>query len=314
LFASVVEPRRYSFRRHAGIGRRTDAGFNEAFESAAFKWANKFVQSLPEDIRDTARATAVEESRKLIALLNELQERQAILETKVTLGLILGEVLHEGRGPVAFLEDESRRLKRWWPIIFSSKPDAKSHRDQAPAILRGMEESSHKLSTLFSIIQPLAGGKRGKPRLYNPLQVVVDTRRLFMSKLDSFGIKFSIKDNPSLRDVVGYRDDLSTAIMNLVDNSVFWLDHHVVKNPEISVHLTSRDGNCVIDFRDNGVGIPEEFQDNVFSVGFSLKPNGTGLGLSIAREAIRRSDGTMELIPSETGVHFSIQVPEGSAG
>jgi len=74
--------------------------------------------------------------------------------------------------------------------------------------------------------------------------------------------------------------------------------------------IVSRDkGQCVIDFRDNGHGIPEEFRSHVFDVGFTLKAKGTGLGLSIAREALARSGGSIELVDSDQGAQFQIRVP-----
>jgi signal transduction histidine kinase len=106
-----------------------------------------------------------------------------------------------------------------------------------------------------------------------------------------------------------------TAITNLLDNSLYWLAAKQVVGPHIAVEVLRTAEEVQIVFSDTGPGIPEEFQDRVFDVGFSLKPGGTGLGLSIAREAIHRSGGDIVLRqPAALGASFLITVPFTTAG
>jgi signal transduction histidine kinase len=127
--------------------------------------------------------------------------------------------------------------------------------------------------------------------------------------MESFGIAFSLAEDPSGRAVFGYPDDLATAMTNLLDNAVYWLHYHDISQPAIDVSIGSDGEQCVITVADNGNGIPAEFSDQVFDVGFTLKPNGTGLGLSIAREAIARSGGELQLLASNHGTVFEILLP-----
>ncbi len=309
LFSEVVEPKRYSFRDNAGIGRRNQTDFTRIYESAYMRWAEPMVADLPIDLQIEAREKIARESKRLIGYLKDLEEKQSILEMKVTLGLILGEVLHEGRAPVAFLQDESRRLLRYWPTLCSDSEEALRQRDVTPGILRGMNINADKLRLLFKATEPLAGGRRGKPTQYNPNQIVIDAIQLFRSKLDEAGIDTSHKNDDAIDSVFGYREDLATAITNILDNAIFWLDHHEIRNPLVEFNLSRDQDSCVIEISDNGKGIPEEFRDQIFDVGFSLKPKGTGLGLSIAREAIGRSRGTIEYLDREIGAAFLIRIP-----
>ena len=96
---------------------------------------------------------------------------------------------------------------------------------------------------------------------------------------------------------------------NLIDNAIYWLEYHNIKLPEITVTITSKDDQCHIEVADNGVGVPKEFAEQVFDVGFTLKPHGTGLGLSIAKEAITRSNGDLQLLASPVGAIFQISLP-----
>ncbi|MEQ9244497.1 MAG: HAMP domain-containing sensor histidine kinase, partial [Nitratireductor sp.] len=176
---------------------------------------------------------------------------------------------------------------------------------------RGMTINAQRLRDLFRATEPLAGGKRGSARQYNPVQVVVDTLNLFRSKCEGLGIAVHRKAAPDVDDVSGYREDLSTAVTNLVDNAIYWLEYHGVEQPEITATISTQSGSCIVTISDNGIGIPVEFREHIFDVGFTLKPNGTGLGLSIAREAIGRSGGTIKLLDETDGTSFQIMLPTG---
>lgn len=310
LLSEAVEPLRYDFRVNTGIGRDRETDFSRVFASAQFHWARSYIDRLPdEEIRKEASDKFDTESRRLISYLKRLEEKQSIMEMKVTLGMILGEVLHEGAPPVAYIQDETNRLRKWWPDLFSSSKEAETRKRKMTSILRGLNTSAGRLRSLFNATKPLAGGKRGKPTYYNPNQVIVDTRMLFQNKLDSLGGEVSQKADVDVADILGYRGDLTAAITNLTDNAIYWLQHHKVPDPLIEVIVSRDKGQCVIDFRDNGHGIPEEFRSHVFDVGFTLKAKGTGLGLSIAREALARSGGSIELVDSDQGAQFQIRIP-----
>ena len=112
-----------------------------------------------------------------------------------------------------------------------------------------------------------------------------------------------------MKDVYGYKEDLATALTNVVENALHWLSYGKTQDPQIRAEVKSHSDVCVIEVYDNGPGIPPEFQSRVFDVGFTLKANGTGLGLSIAREAISRSGGDIELLDTVQGTGFRIIVP-----
>ena len=311
ILTQKAEPIRRSFRESTGIGKKESDLFRKAHFSAEMKWAESLTSLLPQDRREKALEAVTQESRRLQGYLNELEEKQAILEAKVTLGLILGEVMHEGRAPVAFLYDETARLSSWWGTLFENNQQSEKNRQESYRILRGMRVSAEKLRDLLRALAPLAGGKRGKPVYYNPNDVITSILLLFDSRVKAGSVRTSHKADVDVRDILGYRTDLSTAIANIVDNALFWLDHHRTATPKISFRLSNDGKGCTVDISDNGRGVPEEFKDMIFDVGFSLKGSGTGLGLSIGQEAVSRSNGTIALIDSDLGATFRIWIPYG---
>jgi signal transduction histidine kinase len=309
LLAGVVEPRRRQFRVSAGLEERAETNFREIYNRVQMGWSKLLLAKLPENDRAEAEELVARESDRLTEYLKRLEERQAQLESKVTLGLIVGEVMHQGNTPLSFLETESARLSRWWPHLLESSPEAEEDRAEVPRLLNGLGASSGKLRALFNALSPLSGARRGQARHYSAAAIIEQTQYLFKTKMENLGIAFRLVPDESGREVYGYPDDLATAVTNLVDNAVYWLHYHNITDPAITVSIQPEDGKCVITVADNGKGIPAEFSEEVFDVGFTLKPNGTGLGLSIAQEAIARSGGELQLLASTGGAVFQISLP-----
>jgi signal transduction histidine kinase len=311
LLSEVVEPHRRRFRIGAGLDVRKQSGFREALGQAELPWAQHLLERLPEGERVEAQKLITRESERLTGHLKDLEARQAQLEAQVTLGLIIGEVMHQGNTPLAFIETEVARLQKWWPRLFESTDEAEEDRAECPKILRGLTGSATSLRSLFNALSPLAGARRGEPQTYSVEKTLNEILFLFKSKSEDIGLQFLIGPGITNLSVKGYPEDLATALTNLIDNAIYWIQHHTIKSARIEISASDiQPGKATIFVHDNGVGVPEQLQDQLFDVGFTMKPNGTGLGLSIAREAIYRSAGDLYLAQSDTGARFAITLPK----
>lgn len=310
LLAEAVEPRRRRFRLAAGLETRKQSGFREVLDQAELSWAQRLLEKLPEGERAEAQKVISRESERLTGYLKDLEERQALLEAQVTMGAIVGEVMHQGNTPLAFIENEVARLLKRWPTIFDETPEAQEDRADVPKILNGMRGSATSLRELFNALRPLSGARRGEPQVYSVEQVVENTIYLFKTKADAMGLQFLVDPEISAVSVKGYSGDLATALTNLIDNAMYWLQHRSIQPKQIAITVSEPQSDKMNMFvQDNGDGVPEEFRDQLFDVGFTLKPSGTGLGLSIAKEAIFRSGGELNLVDSDAGARFAITLP-----
>jgi signal transduction histidine kinase len=110
----------------------------------------------------------------------------------------------------------------------------------------------------------------------------------------------------------GVPPDLVHAFENLIYNAVKY------SNPggEVTVHLRIVGEAAVIRFIDRGIGIPEEFVDQVL-LEFVRAPNakkhateGTGIGLAIAKEVIEAHGGRIAVASVEgEGTTFTVTMP-----
>ena len=104
-------------------------------------------------------------------------------------------------------------------------------------------------------------------------------------------------------------DRLGQVFINLISNAQKYCDAPV---PELTISAHDVGGQVVIDFIDNGSGIPPEARSMVFEkfarVGGD-KAGGAGLGLAICREIMQRLGGEVSYLPGQGGAGFRVRVP-----
>lgn len=104
---------------------------------------------------------------------------------------------------------------------------------------------------------------------------------------------------------------LSVLMNNLVSNAVIYSNTNQ-ETPFIEIHVSTHENNIVIEVKDNGQGIPEEHQKNIFKMFYRASQNskGSGLGLYIVKETIEKLKGRIS-VHSEIGIGslFMIEIP-----
>lgn len=109
-------------------------------------------------------------------------------------------------------------------------------------------------------------------------------------------------------------DELSAILGNLLDNAF----EATLKNPQsnktITLLLSDASDELVIEVADNGVGIPEEISDSLFTKGVTSKGQpGHGIGLYLVHHFVTRANGEILLDSAEpSGTIFSIFIPNVS--
>jgi signal transduction histidine kinase len=120
------------------------------------------------------------------------------------------------------------------------------------------------------------------------------------------------RNSPGPMFVVGDAEKLGLAAENLISNALKYIMGR--GRVEISVHKKA--GRVIFSSKDNGVGIPEEQQSQVFKKFFrsdnvvKYRTEGTGLGLYIAKNIIEQSGGSIWFQSKEgIGSIFSFSLP-----
>lgn len=103
---------------------------------------------------------------------------------------------------------------------------------------------------------------------------------------------------------------LKIIISNLISNAIKYSDNNK-QEMYVSIKTYFIDGFHKIEVADNGIGINDEYKDNIFEMYFGTNKNkGSGLGLYIVKEAVENIKGNITVSSqSNIGSKFIVTIP-----
>jgi two-component system nitrogen regulation sensor histidine kinase GlnL len=121
--------------------------------------------------------------------------------------------------------------------------------------------------------------------------------------------------DPSLPDLFLDRDQLIQAFLNLLRNAaqatngrgVLLVRTRILTNHIL--HTTAHKLVALIEFEDNGPGVPTDITDTLFYPLVTGRPDGTGLGLPLAQDLVNRHQGLIEYESTPTRTVFRVHLP-----
>jgi signal transduction histidine kinase len=304
-----AEQRRYDFRQKAGISRRSRGDVDAARAKADLPKVSEVARDLAPAERARLTKAVEQDSASLRAVLDELDEYKQALQSRATIGLLVGEVLHEGRRHLGDISARARTLLEGADFSAESSVRGDVFRRQLGSNASAIARAASKLNRLFRMLDPVSGRKRGKATDFSVRQILNQCFGLLSERYSSAGIKVTIQPADVDYFVNGYEDDVHTAVLNVLDNAIHWLELSTAPSRRIAARLGKEMGRVTISLSNNGVPLDETYADQLFDVGFTLKSEGTGLGLAIAREALRRSGGEILYEKGTDMTTFKIVMP-----
>lgn len=261
------------------------------------------VEQLQQREADAVRLAreAQEESRKLAEALSELRVAQGRLirtEKLAAIGQLTAGISHELRNPLGAIRNA------WFSI--ERRLRAAPQRDPRVERLAGIIDA--ELERCAAFIGQLLDFARERPahRKPYPLQELIsDTLQVVAAPSPSIEIIDSVPENLPVPNLD--RDQFRQVVVNVVQNALEAVDRVTGK---VEIMAREEDGWYTIEVRDNGAGIPEEVQAQIFEPLFTTKERGTGLGLPIVSSMVQRHEGSIELRSEPgQGTVFTITFP-----
>lgn len=176
-----------------------------------------------------------------------------------------------------------------------------------------LRELAKQLNDTEDIIRAVSSiMSRQKSQKVSLFKVANNVKTLKEFDLDKYGIKYEITGNEKL-EVEAVPGLLNTAVLNLVDNAIYWLRSKKVElrqqkklfdaiiRLEIGINP---EGNPFLRVKDNGNGIEDPFELLVEPY-YSRKSDGLGLGLYLVNEIMVRFQGRL-LGYNEEGAVFEL--------
>jgi len=207
---------------------------------------------------------------------NLLEHNSAILERS---RLQASNLAHALKNPISVIHNQLNELPTQQAIIIAEQVDKLkqcTHTHLARARLAG---AVNQLAALTDVSETLS-------ELVFSMELLYKQRQLKISAI--------CKPNIGFR---GDQHDLDELLGNILDNACKWA------NSQVSVKVHLADNLLSINIEDDGPGIAESEQANVFKPGQRLDETtqGTGLGLNIVQDIITLYNGDISLYRSKLG-------------
>ncbi len=111
--------------------------------------------------------------------------------------------------------------------------------------------------------------------------------------------------------VLGNRDALLGALMNIAGNAL----EHSPDGGRVEIVLEDDAVNWMVQFKDQGPGVPAAIEQRIFDPFFTTRHDGNGLGLAVAQAVALEHRGSLRLEREvEEGTCFIFQLPKAVVG
>ena len=153
-------------------------------------------------------------------------------------------------------------------------------------------------------------------KLYDQQNERLDLDALVRQEVDLFNAREDVQiDYFGLPDawVSAPRPQMMRVVVNLLTNAIQAMEEQKgEKRLIVAVRNAVEDGFYDIAVEDNGPGVPEAQQEQIFTPDFTTKTSGSGLGLAICRRIVEHCGGTISYSRSFTlgGACFTVKYPK----
>lgn len=225
----------------------------------------------------------------------EVMEKLIAQNRLMAVGMAASKIIHDIKTPLTIIVLTAELIQKMYP---ESKEFS--------------ESIVHQTRLVDQMVREILDFAKGKSTPTNPQKVNLEA--FFQDIKDTFGqtlvgrdIEFII-NNSVKNDVFFDEPKIRRVLINLMKNS----SEAMTTNGYIRLDALQENDELTIVVSDNGPGIPERIQANLFSPFQSEgKSMGTGLGLAITQKLVHEHDGTINYRANEpNGTIFVIRLPQ----
>lgn len=262
----------------------------------------QFVKGFARQTKAKPPQSGPPEVRELGAAFETMTEDLAKSQEKLTraaklavVGEMAAAMSHEVRTPLGILRSSADVLKR-----------EKTLSDEGREVLTFIGAETERLNKLVSTLIDAA-----RPRLpifsqLNLTELIANTVAMLRNQAQAKQIHLTFdRQTPTVTAAVD-ADQMTQVMMNLIMNAIQVLP----EGGNIMIVLEHIGHQAVIRVEDDGEGISEEHQAQIFEPFFTKRAGGVGLGLAVVRQIVLAHGGEIHYQTSQMhGAQFTILIP-----
>ncbi len=235
-------------------------------KSKADEQANSYRKQLENKVKELQEANV------------ELQELRS-LEKFTATGRIARTIAHEIRNPLTNIALASEQIK------------ADSARDEETTMLLDMiNRNANRINQMISELLTSTKFVQLQYSKININTLLDETVELAKDRIELKHIKLEKNyANPGC-EVLADIEKMKIALLNIIVNAIEAMEK---ENGVLEIHTKEENDKCLIDIKDNGIGMDEETQLKLFDPYFTNKSGGAGLGLTHTQNIILNHKGSI---------------------
>lgn len=262
-----------------------------------------------------ARTEAIAISNaRLFDELSKTQAEAAQREKMAVIGTLAAGINHEICNPLGIVRGHCELfLLNSRDGLYNNKPQEevlKTASEIMAKVIRETDRATAITKKLSSFAKPSKRTEMEEVRVEKEVDEVVGLVGHDL-RLNNIDIRKDFP--PNFPIILADHKQIQEVLFNIIRNAAQAMDK---KEGQILVSGFADDGSAVVRISDNGIGIPQDKINHIFSPFYTTKgPNeGTGLGLFIVKQVVERNKGAIS-VESEPGVGttFTLRFPTAMA-
>ena len=223
--------------------------------------------------------------------LKETHKKLLHQDKMASLGKLSASVVHEINNPIAGILNLIMLMKR----MVAEDSIGSREIDKFSQYLTLMETETRRTSRIVSNLLAFSRQSKMELKRISLNRLIEQTLFLNSNLLKIAGVKINTALDPNLPDLVGSEDQLQQVFMNLISNAAEAMETRGGGTLRIETKYILRKDKLEVDFKDTGIGIPDENIPKLFEPFFTTKKKGkgVGLGLSVAYGIIQEHGGSI---------------------
>lgn len=252
---------------------------------------NQTFESLQKKLLKINDEAVIKDSKKFFEATNKIikkfQEELKISQELAGTGMAVEKATHDTMSLLQHLNKNTEALL---------KNVEKNEIDEVELkiFLKDLKENLEFLYQELQVLQPLFRVSRKITRNVSVSDVLNRVLRYFAKELEG---KIIVEVN-IIKDIVVKTNTglVLQVILNLMDNSIYWLEQVSETEKRIKIVVDGDEGTLL--FADSGPGIEKDISEIIFTEFFSRKAEGRGLGLYIVKELLYRIEADIRVVTS----------------
>ena len=210
------------------------------------------------------------------------------------------QIAHEIKNPLTPMKLNIQYLQK-------AKEEGKEQYDDFfNRVTKNLIEQIDTLSGIATEFSNFAQIPKVHNEIFNLIEVVQNVCALFEPS-ENLSISLDLNHKSEVRVFID-KEQFSRALLNLVKNGTQAIPAD--QKGEIKISVLTIGNSAIIEISDNGMGISEKAQENLFQPNFTTKTSGMGLGLSIVKGIIDNFGGKIWYTTKiNYGTTFFVEIP-----